>query len=114
MKPMDMQALLPRSTDVARSRQVEIHRPAAAQQHGAQEMHRRSAQRHRAVVEADPVRGGRVSRDGKKGSGGEAGGRRSAREDSAAGPGAPAPGPGPQATKGRLVDVVLGLGQEGE
>lgn len=119
---MDMQTLLPRSADVARARQVEINRPAAAQQHGAEELHRRAARRQHVVGETAQVRGGRVSRDGRRAGNGDQKQSPGQKGDGTTGGGAPvgAGDAGPKAggepsTRGRIVDVVLGLGsgQEG-
>ncbi|MDP2872534.1 MAG: hypothetical protein Q8P31_08370 [Bacillota bacterium] len=111
MKPMDLQTLLTRSTDVARSRHVEIQRPALAQQQFAAEINRTVVHKQRTVGETPGVRGGRIDRDSKRGRGRESGSGR----EPGGGPGGDPPndgaaGPQQGAGKGRLVDVILDLG----
>ena len=67
MRPMDIQTLLPKSTEVARSRHVEDKRSETFQQQFVAEESRRNLHRQRTVVALPRAQSTRIHRDGGSG-----------------------------------------------
>src|SRR4030042_249525 len=67
MKPMDIQTLLPKSTEVARARHVEAKRSETFQQQFVAEAHRKNMQKQQTVSAPMTVRRLRIDRDAGSG-----------------------------------------------
>ncbi len=67
MKSLDLQMLLPKSTEIAKSRHLEQKGPETTQQQFALETRRQAVTQGRTVRRAEGTRGGKISRDGRRG-----------------------------------------------
>jgi|GEM_PF-2493860 len=121
MRPMDLQALLPRSTDVARTKHVESKRPEVFQQHFAAETNRQYARRQHSVGRLTEAGNKRIEHEKHnprdpheerpgEGPGGGADTEQGAPEEDRA----PKAGTGRPDGTGRLVNVVIGDGWDRE
>ena len=112
MKSVDLQTLLPRVTEVAKTRQVEQQRPGAAQQQFAAEIRRADTERGRQVPETKSADGQKVDRDGGRRAGGKAADQQRGRdgtgkEDPDRPKEAGAKGARSRGGRGQIVDIVL-------
>ncbi len=119
MKPVDLGTLLPKSTEVARSQQIEQQRHGTAQQQFGAEVRRYAAEQQLTVRRPEAAQGGRVQRDGRRDPDTQKRERRRALGQTAASPSADPADPSGKDVKGgkgRLLDMVLGgsLGDQGE
>lgn len=114
MKPLDLQTLLPKSTEIAKSRHLEQQRPETAQQQFALETRRQAVAQQRTVRRAESARGSKVNQDGRRGGSGgssQSQGQTGSRKTADANRQMPAAERDSRSEldgKGKFIDIVLG------
>jgi len=116
LKSVDLQTAIPKSTEVAKVKQIEERDAGNRQQQLATEFQRRVERRQQQVTSSPHLRESRVDPDGR-GAGRSAGrgpGRgpdqqagRQARGDGRTGPDESPPGPPPESGKGKRLDITI-------
>jgi hypothetical protein len=113
MKSIDLGTLLPKSTEVARNRQVEQQRPATVQQQFAAEAQKQVQRRQQSVQRSAASEKARIGQDQREGQG--RGGQRRSSQRGGPKPARPVAGKAGEPAgreapdgRGRFVDIVLG------
>ena len=106
IRPVDMQAVMPRVMESSRAAANESARPAAEHQQFAQQLQRNVVHERQSVVSANKSEGQGVDKDGKGNSGGYSG-RRQRKERSGEVEGLTSEGQNTQKDKKSLLDISL-------